>query len=327
MCRVLSCRNQLHRIMVRRRFLCSFVVTPFILILGTVLASGHEGTHPGGSSEEPLKSRVDIEIEGDFRLIEANGLPDHQHGQFPNRRNPHSITTQRYAYRVPAKPETASRLTYLGRSPFGIATNGIPFDPGTAEYWQNDPDSGWRYEALAGQIDLGVDESHAHVQPNGAYHYHGLPTALVAALGGNSEKMLLLGYAADGFPIYAPRAYADSDDAQSELKEMKSSYRLKEGNRSTGPQGRHDGSFTEDYEYIEEAGDLDECNGRTGVTPEYPEGSYYYVLTEGFPWIPRAFKGSPDLSFKRRGPAGGGPGPRGNRRPPPPFRNDRPPRP
>ena len=33
------------------------------------------------------------------------------------------------------------------------------------------------------------------------------------------------------------------------------------------------GTFTSDYQYVANSGDLDECNGRTGVTPEYPAGT------------------------------------------------------
>lgn len=279
--------------------------------------SAHEGSHPGGNSEQPLKNRVEITEENGFRVIQANGLPDHTHGQFPNRRNPHSISSQRYHYRVPINPEPAEKLTFLFLSPFGIAVNGVPFDPGAAEFWKRNPRSGWQYEPLAGKIDLGVDSSHAHVQPNGAYHYHGMPTELIRALGGNESKMLLVGYAADGYPIYAPNAHSDSNDATSQLKRMQSSYRLKKGNRpsgSSGPGGKYDGRFVQDYEYVEGAGDLDESNGRTGVTPEYPEGTYYYVLTDDFPFIPRAFRGTPNMSFKRGRPEGGG-----RRRGGPPF--------
>ena len=145
---------------------------------------------------------------------------------------------------------------------------------------------GWQFEALSGKIDLGMDENNAHVQPNGAYHYHGLPKGLIAKLGG-AEKMPLLGYAADGFPIYADRAYADANDSNSNMKQMRSSYRVKKGTRPSGPRGTYDGTFVEDYEYVAGLGDLDECNGRRGVTPQYPEGTYYYCLTTEFPFIPR----------------------------------------
>ena len=50
------------------------------------------------------------------------------------------------------------------------------FDPGTAEFFQRNRNSEWNYEALSGAVKLGLDQNHAHVQPNGAYHYHGLPS-------------------------------------------------------------------------------------------------------------------------------------------------------
>jgi hypothetical protein len=33
------------------------------------------------------------------------------------------------------------------------------------------------------------------------------------------------------------------------------------------------------------------------VTPEYPDGTYYYVLTHEFPFVPRCLKGVVDPSF------------------------------
>ena len=51
------------------------------------------------------------------------------------------------------------------------------------------------------------------------------------------------------------------------------------------------GAFTQDFEYVEGHGDLDECNGRIGVTPEFPEGIYYYMVTDDFPYFSRCLKG------------------------------------
>jgi len=39
------------------------------------------------------------------------------------------------------------------------------------------------------------------------------------------------------------------------------------------------GYFVEDYEYVTGSGDLDAFNGRTAVTPEYPNGTYAYWVT------------------------------------------------
>jgi hypothetical protein len=62
--------------------------------------------------------------------------------------------------------------------------------------------------------------------------------------------------------------------------------------------------FVEDFEYVPERGDLDECNGRNGPTPEFPEGTYYYVLIDEFPYIPRFWHGTPDISFRHGPPPG-----------------------
>jgi hypothetical protein len=81
---------------------------------------------------------------------------------------------------------------------------------------------------------------------------------------------------------------------------MHSSYRLKNGTRPNGPGGAYDGKFTADYEYVKGSGDLDECNGRFGVTPEFPQGTYHYYITDEFPWISRFWRGTPDTSFMKR---------------------------
>lgn len=261
------------------------------------------------------QSQVQIRTDEDYRYIDSNGIPDHGTGTFPNRDNPNTISEQRHHFRMPVRPQRTGHSTPLGMNPFGVAINGVPFDPGAAEYWNNNPQSGWQYEALSDFVQLGLDQHHAHVQPSGAYHYHGMPTGLTATL---------LGYAADGFPIYR-ETVADST--------ARSSYQLKTGTRPNGPGGTYDGRFVQDYAYVADSGDLDPCNGREGITPEYPNGTYYYVITTTFPFIPRCFVGIPDASFQRgsgpppmRGtpPSGhqsqdhpSGPPPH-NRRPPPP---------
>ena len=61
-------------------------------------------------------------------------------------------------------------------------------DPGTIEYWNGDRAANWNYEALGGAVPLGVDENMAHVQPNGGYHYHGLPAQLLQDLGLDPDR-------------------------------------------------------------------------------------------------------------------------------------------
>ena len=181
--------------------------------------------------------------------------------------------------------------------PFGVAVNGVLMDPGTAEFWNGDRRGDWNYEALGGAVPLGVDENFAHVQPSGAYHYHGLPTLLLKQLGLNSTKHSpLVGWAADGFLIYCQYGYQDPHDPHSRIVELTSSFGLKEGERpddEKSPGGKYDGTFIQDYTYDEGIGHLDECNGRFCKTPEFPEGTYAYFLTTDWPVIPRAFRGEP----------------------------------
>ena len=86
------------------------------------------------------------------------------------------------------------------------------------------------------------------------------------------------------------------------METLSSSYQLKSGERpgdgESAPCGTYTGVYSADYEFIEGLGDLDECNGREGVTPEFPEGTYYYVITNEFPGVPRCFVGTPSDDFK-----------------------------
>ncbi len=292
-----------------------------LLVVGLVGAVGFGQFGRPTPLPEP---ETEVVVLGKDRFILTNGVPNHRTGRFPSRGNPNRIAASPHEYQVPVEPKFAEQPTQLGLHPFGVAVNGIPFDPGAAEFYRGD--RRWQYEPMKGK-QLGIDLSNGHVQPTGAYHYHGLPVELVKQLGGDRDRMLLLGYAADGFPVYSSKGYVDPQDPKSGVKELKPSYRVRRGTRPGGPGGRYDGTFVADHEYVKDLGDLDECNGRFGPTPEYPDGVYHYHLTTAFPYVPRLLKGTPDASFLRQGPGGRPPGgPPGGGRPPfpPPF--GRPPR-
>lgn len=48
----------------------------------------------------------------------------------------------------------------------------------------------------------------------------------------------------------------------------------------------HDGTFVQDWKYVEGSGDLDQCNG-TMV-----DGEYRYYATDTYPFFPRCFRGN-----------------------------------
>lgn len=257
--------------------------------------------------EPPASSRIEIRRSGDRLEVAAKGLPDHPVGAFPNRGNPHAILPQDLAFSVPMRPLASPQAVPVGLKPFGFALNGVFFDPGAAEFWRGDPEAGWQYEALGGAVPLGLDENFAHVQPTGLYHYHGISELLLKRLGARQgSHSPQVGWAADGFPVYARSGYANPRDPASEVVELRPSWKLKAGDRPSppeGPGGLRDGAFVDDYEFVEGLGDLDECNGRFCVTPEFPDGTYAYFLTDDWPVIPRFFRGTP-ASLRETGPVG-----------------------
>ncbi len=237
------------------------------------------------------------------RSLIANGLPDHDVGTFPNPNNPNMMTTQLVSVSGTLTPAISNATGSSARIP-GYVLNGVKLDPGTAGTCDNSGAScnlgggggTWSIEALTNKasFNFGDDFNNAHVQPGGAYHYHGIPEGFVAKLG-RGTAMTLVGWAADGFPIYARYGYTAAADASSATKVMVPRFRLKTvpdaGRPSTSLYAM--GSFTQDWTYDATlAGDLDECNGRTGVTPEFPNGIYYYVITEAYPFIGRCLKGT-----------------------------------
>ncbi len=240
-------------------------------------------------------SQFTSQIEGDRRIITSNSISEHMTGAFPNANNPNAITEFALKASLPANPVKTQKATRV-KVP-GYAFNGVSFDPGAGEFYQGDPSLGWQYEPLSGAVNLGLDENHAHVQPTGKYHYHGLPTGLLKEFGTRPDAHSpQIGWAVDGFPIYALYGFVDIN-GDGGVTELKSSYRLKSGARPTGerqPGGTYDGTFTADYEYVADLGDLDECNGRMTITPDFPNGTYAYYLTDSFPVVPRCVMGTPE---------------------------------
>ena len=254
------------------------------------------------------------------RILTGNGIPNHEVGTFPNSNNPNTISEQNVNEVFTLCPILVSENGEPVGGPAGAiayAINSVKFDPATAGRCNDQGEcslaqgqGNWNIEALGHEtFDFGDDMNHAHVQPSGEYHYHGMPELLIDFLG-DEQGMTLVGWASDGFPVYARYGYSNPNDSTSELISLQPSWKLKD----TPDEGRPDtltalgggqgitypnipipmGAFTQDFEYEEGYGDLDECNGRTGVTPEFPEGIYYYMVTDEFPFFTRCLKGDFD---------------------------------
>lgn len=247
--------------------------------------------------------------EDELRSLSANGIPNHYVGVTNN----NVISEQEVEVTFSLSPEVSDEGGSFALTA-GYALNGIKFEVGTAGLCVDDSESreedcdstgrnggAWNMEALGpNAFDFGTDESNAHVQPTGAYHYHGIPELLLEILN-DSESITLVGWASDGFPLYARYGYEDPSDPTSAVVAMASGYEVKETPDENRPSvdvfGM--GAFTQDHEFTG-SGDLDECNGRFGVTPEFPDGVYHYYVSDDFPFGPRCLKGE----FERSRPGG-----------------------
>lgn len=250
------------------------------------------------------------------RMLVANGLPDHDVGVFPNQGNPNTITEQEVTVSYTLNPVETGTVTTLGgpAGPQGYVLNGVKIDAATAGSCDDsgtecslvDNSGSWNIEALGqDSFDFGEDENNAHVQPGGIYHYHGMPEGFITKQGGGSSTMTLIGWAADGFPVYARYGYSDASDATSELISMSGSYQLVSDVDASRPSAETYalGTFAQDWQYIEGSGDLDACNGRLGVTPEFPGGIYHYYATDSYPYFQRCVTG--EVEGGGRPPEGG----------------------
>ena len=258
------------------------------------------------------------------RVITTKGLPTHEWAnQIPNLVS--SLSQSDKTWAVTTQPALANSTTSIlqpSNRPlytFGVALNGVKIDPAPGEpFIFEDQNTGeynwdWVFEPNNNMQSVGLDCAIAHVQPNGEYHYHGdfAPFAdqVLDGLGAGTTvpataDEAFVGWAGDGFPIL----YKYGPDASGNMVQLSSSYQLKTGERpgdgNSAPCGAYNGKYTNDYEYVNGAGDLDACNGISNSVTLTTEASgqtetfdYYYVITEAFPVISRCFSGTPDESF------------------------------
>ena len=242
-----------------------------------------------------FQAALETRTTGNTCTLSSNSIPNHDFND-GDRSFANAVGEVAKTYSFPTNPTFAATKTPLNGVNNAVLLNGVKVDilsagcfgVGDGRTGCNDPDAPWRYDPMHGPSGFQVDKSNAHAQPNGGYHYHGPPPV---ANGDDGTVSGVIGYAADGFPIYGP--YFDDNGV---IRTAESSFRLKTGMRPTGPNdpgGTYDGSFRADYEYVSGLGDLDECNGMTH------NGQYRYHVTEAFPYVISCFSGTPDQSFNK----------------------------
>lgn len=230
-------------------------------------------------------TQTSVSINGNTRTMITNALPDHKTGQFPGPGNPNTISAQKRTYSFPVNPKYIGNPQWV-REP-GVALNGVKFEPGTAEVVECDTGENYRVEAFQELVNLGLDFNNAHVQPTGAYHYHGTPTSVIEKFDSGND-LVHVGFAHDGFPMYYSKtgAYKPSYKLIDGSREGEDcTYETRRNTRGISVGGHHDGTYTSDFEYVDGSGDLDECNGVT------IDGKYMYLVTNEFPYVSRCLMG------------------------------------
>ncbi len=206
--------------------------------------------------------------------------------------NPNTPTNQDFCFRITREPmENTGTLVNTPLGHIGVWRNGVSiFNAKDGMSYNNQ--GIWNRDAYIFE-GPSFDACLGHPAPNGEYHHHVSPNCLYAHTD-DEHHSDLIGFAFDGYPVYGAFAYTNPDGTGG-LSRMRSSYQLRGiTERTTRPDGSALqvnqygpaiggqyplGAFLEDYAFVSGSGDLDEHNGRTCVTPEYPEGTYAYFVT------------------------------------------------
>ncbi|MBT5281564.1 MAG: YHYH protein, partial [Euryarchaeota archaeon] len=308
----------------------------------------------GGGSGPWFQCEVSVTVQNNEMIVDSNGIPNHDFlstmgccapemdytSTFPL--NPVNDTTG--GHDTTNCPASAGRWECVpDRGTVAMSVNGAPI---------YGPEEGPGGDAVALHFEyfnedrqpivLGWCTGHS-AGPNG-YHYHYDANCVYwepeagetmedydLSKIKSDEHSPIIGWAFDGYPIYGMYGY---NNDQTSLKPITSSYAI-ERTQEGGDQGYNG---IDDWNYVEGAGDLDECNGRFGPTPEYPDGIYHYVSTPlsgsptmvtdtngatvgmiGFPYFLLCYHGVADVDSQDvgggqgggGGPPGGGGGPPG----------------
>lgn len=149
-----------------------------------------------------------ITADDNYVYIKTTGTPDHKSVYYPTsnslyedfsgttfkgntfKKNPNSIATQNYTFKIPLNPQVASTHAATPLGPIGVSINGVPFFNQYAG--PNQP--------LTNEV-VSFDQSWGHPAQGGDYHYHVEPLYLTTV---KKSKSALLGFLLDGFPVYGP---------------------------------------------------------------------------------------------------------------------------
>ncbi len=155
-----------------------------------------------------IYAAASVTNDGAYIYIKTNGMPDHKSVYYPSsndlyenfsgmtfgnnvfHKNPNTIRSQNYTFKIPLHPQEAIVHTPTPLGPIGVSLNGVPFFNQYAG--PNQP--------LTSEV-VSFDQWWGHPAQNGDYHYHVEPLYLTTV---KASPSALLGFLLDGFPVYGP---------------------------------------------------------------------------------------------------------------------------
>jgi hypothetical protein len=175
-------------------------------VTGTGTSTGTDTTVP--DVYKKIYGASSITSDGTYVYIKTTGTPDHKSAYYATsnslyesftgttfagntfNKNPNSIATQNYTFKIPLNPVVASTHSATNLGAMGVSLNGVPFFNQYAG--PNQP--------LTNEV-VSFDQWWGHPSPTSEYHYHVEPLYLTTV---KATKSSLLGFLLDGFPVYGP---------------------------------------------------------------------------------------------------------------------------
>ncbi|HEY1662692.1 MAG TPA: YHYH protein [Verrucomicrobiae bacterium] len=186
--------------------------------------------------------------------VRSTGLASYIMGPWMNGNFPNLPVNQKFLYRFPRTNAVPTAKSLNGSGQIGVFVDGVEmFNSWDAYTWdiasnadeQNITNGYWNRDAYVNE-GATFDPGYAHQQQSGTYHYHADPIALRYILGDHvdfnsttrtysedtntpTKHSPILGWAADGYPIYGPYGYSNATNASSGIRRMVSGYVLRNG--------------------------------------------------------------------------------------------------
>jgi len=165
----------------------------FLLTLAIAQTSKAQSEWKADELPKLFTGNAKAHIEGEYLVVESNGIPNHKTGEFPNADNPNSIRQQNLKFYIPLHPKRAERPINTPFGPIGVAVNGIPF----FNQYNREGQDAVRLEVF--------DSCCGHPNEFGMYHYHKYPSCIKSPFHDPKGKHSpLIGFMFDGYAVYGP---------------------------------------------------------------------------------------------------------------------------